>query len=60
MFSDKTFYCVECGYQFTFSAGEQQFSASRSYANEPKSKVRYERHTLCPLRCVLPCQLAIR
>jgi len=34
--SDKTLTCVECGYEFTFTAGEQEFFASRSYTNEPK------------------------
>jgi CxxC-x17-CxxC domain-containing protein len=34
--SDKTLTCVECGYEFTFTAGEQEFYASRGYTNEPK------------------------
>ena len=36
MLSDKTLTCVECGYEFTFTAGEQEFYASRGYTNEPK------------------------
>ncbi len=34
--SDKTLTCVECGYEFTFSVGEQEFFASKGYTNEPK------------------------
>ena len=34
--SDKTLVCVECGSSFTFTAGEQEFFASRGYVNEPK------------------------
>jgi CxxC-x17-CxxC domain-containing protein len=34
--SDKTLTCVECGSPFTFTAGEQEFFASRGYTNEPK------------------------
>jgi hypothetical protein len=29
MLSDKTLTCVECGYEFTFTAGEQEFFAPR-------------------------------
>ncbi|MBI4299019.1 MAG: zinc-ribbon domain containing protein [Chloroflexi bacterium] len=34
--SDKTLTCVECGSPFTFTAGEQEFYASKGYSNEPK------------------------
>ena len=34
--SDKTLTCVDCGYDFTFTAGEQEFFASKGYTNEPK------------------------
>ena len=34
--SDKDLVCVECGATFTFTAGEQEFFASRGYTNEPK------------------------
>ena len=33
---DKTLTCMECGTPFTFTAGEQEFFASRGYVNEPK------------------------
>ena len=34
--ADKTLSCVECGGSFTFTAGEQEFFASKGYTNEPK------------------------
>ena len=34
--SDKTLTCGECGDQFTFTAGEQEFFASKGFTNEPK------------------------
>jgi len=35
-FVDKSLQCSDCGATFTFSAEEQEFFASRGYANEPK------------------------
>ena len=35
-FQDKSIQCSDCGQQFTFSAGEQEFYSSRSLQNEPK------------------------
>jgi CxxC-x17-CxxC domain-containing protein len=35
-FVDRTLSCVECGNDFVFSAGEQQFFADRQFRNEPK------------------------
>ncbi len=34
--SDKSLTCVECGSEFIFTAGEQEFFASRGFTNEPK------------------------
>jgi CxxC-x17-CxxC domain-containing protein len=34
--SDKSLTCVDCGTNFTFTVGEQEFFASRGYTNEPK------------------------
>ncbi len=34
--SDKTLTCVECGHDFTFTVGEQEFFTSRGFTNEPK------------------------
>jgi len=33
---DKTLDCVECGANFTFSASEQEFFATKGFTNEPK------------------------
>ncbi len=35
-FEDKTLTCVACGAPFVFTAGEQEFFASKGYTNEPK------------------------
>ena len=35
-FEDKSIECSDCGASFTFSAGEQEFFASKGYTNEPK------------------------
>jgi CxxC-x17-CxxC domain-containing protein len=36
LLSDKTLTCMDCGYQFTFTASEQVFFASKAYTNEPR------------------------
>ncbi len=36
MYEDKTLVCKECGAEFVFSAGEQEFYASRGFQNEPQ------------------------
>ncbi|MEW6183020.1 MAG: zinc-ribbon domain-containing protein [Bacillota bacterium] len=35
MFSDKTLRCGECGENFTFTAGEQEFFATEGFENKP-------------------------
>lgn len=35
-FEDKPLQCDDCGATFVFSAGEQEFFASKGYTNEPK------------------------
>jgi len=35
-FQDKSLQCSDCGRQFTFTAGEQEFYSSRGLQNEPK------------------------
>ena len=35
-FEDKTLECSDCGANFTFSADEQQFFATKGFTNEPK------------------------
>ena len=34
-FEDKTLVCKECGNEFIFSAGEQEFYAEKGFENEP-------------------------
>ncbi|XUX00853.1 MAG: zinc-ribbon domain containing protein [Dehalogenimonas sp.] len=36
MAQDKTIQCADCGSDFTFSASEQEFFASKGFTNEPK------------------------
>ncbi len=36
MYEDKTLVCKECGNEFVFTAGEQEFYASRGFVNEPQ------------------------
>lgn len=36
MFSDRTLTCRDCGESFVFSAGEQQFFASKGLVNDPQ------------------------
>jgi len=39
-FVDKTLTCVDCGTEFVFSAGEQEFHASKGFTNEPRRCAR--------------------
>ncbi|MGI6215184.1 MAG: zinc-ribbon domain containing protein [Christensenellales bacterium] len=36
MFEDKTLVCSDCGQEFVFTAGEQEFYAEKGFQNEPK------------------------
>ena len=36
MYSDKTLVCKECGNEFVFTAGEQEFYAEKGFTNEPQ------------------------
>ena len=36
MYQDKTLVCKDCGSEFVFTAGEQEFYASRGFENEPQ------------------------
>jgi CxxC-x17-CxxC domain-containing protein len=36
VFEDKSLTCVDCGAEFTFTAGEQEFHASRGFSTPPK------------------------
>ncbi|MGE0591994.1 MAG: zinc-ribbon domain containing protein [Vicinamibacterales bacterium] len=35
-FQDKSLTCVDCGSQFVWTAGEQEFFADKQFKNEPK------------------------
>ena len=35
MYEDKTLVCKDCGAQFVFTAGEQEFYAEKGFQNEP-------------------------
>ena len=35
MYQDKTLVCKDCGAEFVFTAGEQEFYAEQGYQNEP-------------------------
>ena len=36
MYEDKKLVCKECGNEFVFTAGEQEFYAERGFQNEPQ------------------------
>lgn len=36
MFEDKTLICQECGKEFIWTAGEQEFYAEKGFTNEPR------------------------
>lgn len=36
MYEDKVLICKECGKEFVFTAGEQEFYAERGFQNEPQ------------------------
>jgi CxxC-x17-CxxC domain-containing protein len=35
MYTDRTLTCKDCGQTFTFTAGEQEFYATKGFENEP-------------------------
>ena len=42
-FGDKSIQCSDCGITFTFTAGEQEFFASKGFTNEPKRCIQCRR-----------------
>lgn len=36
MYQDRTLTCADCNAQFTFTAGEQEFHASKGFSSDPK------------------------
>ena len=43
MYQDKTLVCKECGKEFVFTAGEQEFYAEKGFVNEPQRCGRPQR-----------------
>ena len=35
MYQDKTLVCRDCGQEFVFTAGEQEFFAEKGFLNDP-------------------------
>ena len=69
MFEDKTLVCKDCGKEFVWTAGEQEFYASRGFENQPqrckpaRDAARTAAHaaTAVSVRCsMLSAQLAAR
>ena len=38
MYEDKTLICKDCGKEFVFTAGEQEFYAEKGFVNEPQRR----------------------
>ena len=47
MYQDKTLVCKDCGAEFVFTAGEQEFYAEKGFQNEPQR----EMHTAICANC---------
>ena len=72
MYEDKTLICQECGKEFIWTAGEQQFYAEKGFTNEPKrcSECREKRKSHFPeerqmfdaicTNCSKPCKVQFR
>ncbi len=54
MFEDKTLVCKDCGKEFVWTAGEQEFYASRGFENQPQrcKPARLARFPSSPVRTV--------
>ena len=69
MFEDKTLVCKDCGKEFVWTAGEQEFYASRGFENQPqrckacrdarKNNTRGERqmYDATCAKCGKPCKV---
>lgn len=60
MYEDKTLTCKDCGAEFVFTAGEQEFYAEKGFQNEPtrckdcrtaKKNARRELHSAVCAKC---------
>lgn len=45
MYEDKTLVCKECGAEFVFTAGEQEFYAEKGFQNEPQRCKKLQRRS---------------
>lgn len=69
MFEDKTLTCKDCGSDFVFTAGEQEFYAEKGFVNEPQrckecrdkrkaaAKAPREMHSAVCAECGKECQV---
>ena len=69
MFEDKKLVCKDCGEEFVFTAGEQEFYESKGFVNEPQrckncrdarknaSRAPREMHDAVCASCGKPCQV---
>lgn len=66
MYEDKTLVCKDCGQEFVFTAGEQEFYDSKGFENEPqrckecrdkKKKSRREYHDAVCASCGTECKV---
>ena len=69
MYQDETLICEDCGKEFIFTVGEQEFYAEKGLTNKPKRcadcrKVKKQQHrnkkrTVCPLVIIKDRQFII-
>ena len=65
MYEDKTLVCKDCGAEFVFTAGEQEFYAEKGFQNEPTRckacrqarKATREMHDAICANCGKPTQV---
>ena len=72
MVEDKTLICAECGKEFIWTAGEQEFYAAKGFTNEPKrcrecretrkkaGKPTREMYDAVCAECGKPCQVPFK
>ncbi len=72
MYEDKVLICQECGKEFIWTAGEQEFYAEKGFANEPRrckecrearkrsSKEPREMYDAICAKCGKPCKVPFK
>ena len=53
MYQDKTLICKECGAEFVFTAGEQEFYAEKGFVNEMRQRGKGSFQTQRGQTCIL-------